>query len=69
MTDEYWLAYSHYDLLPQDLLDLVMAGVKSAFIPYEFKRDLIRRTKDKVRTMIVAEAIAQGIGPRGANGR
>jgi adenosine deaminase len=69
MTEEYWLAYSHYDLLPQDLLDLVMAGVKSAFIPYEFKRDLIRRTKDKVREMIVDEAIAQGFGKGGAKGR
>jgi adenosine deaminase len=69
MTEEYWLAYTRYDLLPQDILDLVMAGVKSAFIPYEYKRDLIRRTKDKVRDMIVAEAVAQGIGPGKANGR
>ena len=53
MTDEYFLAYENYDLTPRDVLDLVMNGVKSAFIPYEFKRELIRQTKYKVKDLIV----------------
>ena len=52
MTDEYYLAYKNYDLYPQDILDLVMAGVKSAFIPYEFRRELIRKTKNRVRQLV-----------------
>jgi len=60
MTDEYLIAYDHFDLYPRDLLDLVMAGVKSAFIPYEYKRDLIRHTKETVKTMVVEEARRQG---------
>ncbi len=63
MTREYLLAYENFDLLPLDILDLVMGGVKSAFIPYEFKRDSIRRTKDKVKKMLVEEAVKQGVTP------
>jgi len=58
MTDEYYLAYKQYELSAGDVLDLVMNGVKSAFIPYEFKRDAIRRTKDHVKKMIVDRAAA-----------
>jgi adenosine deaminase len=58
MADEYYLAYKHYDLTPREVLDLVMAGVKSAFIPYEYKRDQIRRLKDDVKQMLVEQATA-----------
>ena len=40
------------------VLDLVMSGVKSAFIPYEYKRDQIRRIKDDVKRMLVEQATA-----------
>jgi adenosine deaminase len=56
MTDEYLLAHEHFDLNPRDVLDLVMSGVKSAFIPYEYKRDLIKRTKARVKDQIAAFA-------------
>jgi len=35
-----------------------MSGVKSAFIPYEFKRDLIKRTKARVKDQIAEFARA-----------
>lgn len=64
MTDEYFIAYEQYDLYPQDILDLVMGGVKSAFIPYEYKRDFIRRTKDAVKHLVEEVAREQGkLGP------
>jgi adenosine deaminase len=59
MTDEYLLADQSFDFTPKELLTVVMNGVKSAFIPYEIKRDFIKRTKDKVKDMIVAHAISK----------
>jgi adenosine deaminase len=56
MADEYLLAYQHYDLRPREVLDLVMSGIKSSFIPYEFKRDQIRKIKDQVKEMLVEQA-------------
>lgn len=53
MTDEYVLAHKQFELVPRDVLDIVMNGVKSAFIPYEIKRDFIRRTKEKTKRMIL----------------
>jgi adenosine deaminase len=60
MTDEYLLADTHYDLIPREVLDLVMAGIKSAFIPYEYKRDQIRRVKDRVKQLLVEHVAKQG---------
>ncbi|MBW2277182.1 MAG: adenosine deaminase [Deltaproteobacteria bacterium] len=59
MTDEFFLADKHYDLTPREVLDLVMAGVKSAFIPYEYKRDQILRFKNEVKQMLVEQAEKQ----------
>ncbi len=53
MTEEYWRAYRNYDLTPGEILDLVMNGVKSAFIPYEIKRDYVTRIKKKTKDMLV----------------
>ncbi len=47
MTDEYYTAYKTFSLTPQNILDLVINGVKSAFIPYEYKRDFLLETKKK----------------------
>lgn len=59
MTDEYFLADQHYDLTPREVLDLVMSGIKSAFIPYEYKRDQIRRIKDEIRQLVLEQATVQ----------
>jgi len=56
MTDEYYTAFKEYQLRPKEILDIVMSGVKSAFIPYEIKRDFIVRTKAKVKKLIVEYA-------------
>ncbi|HSA32637.1 MAG TPA: adenosine deaminase [bacterium] len=58
MSREYWLAYQHFRLSPDNVLDLVVNGVKSAFMPYEYKRDLLRRTKEETRRLI-AEFVAE----------
>ncbi len=56
MTDEYVLAHKYFELSPRDLLDLVMNGVKSAFIPHELKRDFIKRIKEQTKKQLVAFA-------------
>jgi adenosine deaminase len=56
MTREYLLAHQTFELYPVDVMRLVMSGVKSAFIPYEFKKDFIVRTKEKVKAMLVEQA-------------
>jgi adenosine deaminase len=53
MTDEFWIAYKSFDLKPREILDLVMNGVKSSFLPYEIKRDMIVRTKEKTKALFV----------------
>ena len=52
MTDEYYLAYKHFKLTPQNILDLVINGVKSAFIPFEYKKWFLRDTKQKTIELI-----------------
>ncbi len=56
MTGEYLVVYKHFGLRPREILDLVMNGVKSSFIPYEIRRDLIRRTKERVKDLMTAHA-------------
>jgi adenosine deaminase len=63
MTDEYYLAFKEFGMKPREVVDLVMNGVKSAFIPYEFKKDFIRRTKDTVKKQIVDFEASLGRGP------
>ncbi len=52
MTDEYLLAYQHFNLSPQNVLDLVINGIKSAFIPFEFKKWFLRDAKEKTIDLI-----------------
>lgn len=52
MTDEYMLAYKEFNLGPQSILDLVINGIKSAFIPYEYKKWFLRDTKQKTIDLI-----------------
>jgi adenosine deaminase len=56
MTDEYYLVYQQFDLMPREIMDLIMNGVKSSFIPYEYRKDFIKRTKSTVKALIVAHA-------------
>ncbi len=53
MTNEFLLAHNAFEFTPREVLDIAMNGVKSAFIPYEFKKDLIRRTKETIKDMVV----------------
>lgn len=53
MTDEYYLAYKEFGFRPREILDVVMNGVKSAFIPYEIKKDFIKRTKETTKQQIL----------------
>ena len=52
MTKEYYLAYKRFGLSSYDIIDIVINGIKSAFIPYEIKRSILRKTKDDVIRLI-----------------
>ena len=56
MTDEYWLAYKTFNLSPQNILDLIINGVKSSFMPYEFKKSYLREVKRKAIKLFLREA-------------
>ena len=56
MTDEYWQAYKTFDLSPQNILDLIINGVKSSFMPYEFKKSYLRDVKRKAIKHFLREA-------------
>lgn len=52
MTDEYYIASKEFQLNPQNILDLVLNGVKSAFIPFEYKKWFLRDVKQKTIDLI-----------------
>lgn len=52
MTDEYFLVYNSFNLSCQNILDLVINGIKSSFMPYEYKKWYLRDTKKKVMDLI-----------------
>ncbi len=52
MTDEYYTVYKTFDLSPQNILDLVINGVKSSFIPFEYKKWYLRDIKKKTVELI-----------------
>ena len=56
MTDEYWLAYKTFNLSPQNILDLIINGVKSSFMPYEVKKSYLREVKRKAIKLFLREA-------------
>ena len=56
MTDEYWQAYKTFDLSPQNILDLIINGVKSSFMPYEVKKAYLREVKRKAIKLFLREA-------------
>ena len=56
MTDEYWQAYKTFNLSPQNILDLIINGVKSSFMPYEFKKSYLRDVKRKAIKLFLREA-------------
>lgn len=60
MTDEYYLAYKNFDLTPQNILDVVINGVKSAFIPFEYKKWFLRDTKFKTIELINSYGKSEG---------
>ncbi len=52
VTDEYVKAYAAYNLTEQNILDLVINGIKSSFMPFEHKKWYLRDTKKKVIELI-----------------
>jgi adenosine deaminase len=56
MTDEYYLMYKTFNLSGQNILDLIINGVKSAFMPYEFKKWYLRETKRKAIKIFLRDA-------------
>ena len=56
MTDEYYLIYKTFNLSGQNILDLIINGVKSSFMPYEFKKWYLRDTKKKAIDILKHDA-------------
>ncbi|MFP4065471.1 MAG: adenosine deaminase [Bacteroidales bacterium] len=52
MTDEYYLAYKNFNLSPQNILDLLINGVKSAFIPFEYRKWFLRDVRQQAIELI-----------------
>lgn len=51
-SKEYQLAYHEFKLTPDNLVDIVVNGIKSAFIPYDHKKCLLLKTKEEVQRLI-----------------
>jgi adenosine deaminase len=62
MTDEYDLIYNTFDLSPLNILDLVINGVKSSFMPFEYRKWYLRDIKEKTR-MLIEEHIGRELFP------
>jgi len=62
MTDEYDLIYNTFDLSPFNILDLVINGVKSSFMPFEYRKWYLRDIKEKTR-MLIEEHIGRELFP------
>ncbi|HOB70436.1 MAG TPA: adenosine deaminase [bacterium] len=52
MSKEYELIYNTFNLTCQNILDLVINGIKSSFMPFEQKKWYLRDTKSKVAGLI-----------------
>ena len=60
VTDELYLVAKQFDLRPREILDITMNGIKSSFIPYEFKKDFIKRIKQTVKQQMVDFTLKTG---------
>lgn len=56
MTKEYELIYKTFNLTCQNILDLVLNGIKSSFMPFEYKKWYLRDTKKKVIDLVTEHA-------------
>ena len=52
MTKEFHLAYKQFDLTETDIIDIVVDGIKSSFLPYEYKKDFLTKMKDEVVDLV-----------------
>ena len=51
LTDEYRLAWEHFDLSPREIRKTVLYGFKAAFVPYEERRHLLLAAKARLREL------------------
>ncbi len=52
MTREYWLAHQTFNFTADDVIDIVVNGVKSAFLSYEYKKTMLRKIKKEAMELI-----------------
>jgi len=50
LTDEYLLAVNNFNLTMQDIRTIIINGFKSAFLPHNERRELIRNVVDELET-------------------
>ncbi len=56
MTDEYYLIYKTFNLSGQNILDLILNGVKSSFMPHESKKWYLRDIKHRALEILKHDA-------------
>ncbi|MCK5807715.1 adenosine deaminase [bacterium] len=56
VTDEFYLAYKTFNLTPNNILDLVINGFKSSFMPFEQRKWMLKKVKKSVEELIAAHS-------------
>jgi adenosine deaminase len=54
VTKELWLAHKHMGLELDDLTTTIVAGFKSAFLPFREKQDMLRAVNQEIATTLAA---------------
>ncbi|MFL5302373.1 MAG: adenosine deaminase, partial [Anaeromyxobacteraceae bacterium] len=66
-TKELWIAHREMGLTLEDLVEVIVQGFKSAFLPFREKRDLLARVNREIAetlTRFAAGPRAVELGPR-----
>ena len=57
VTEEYWLAHRHLDFTWPELVDISLMSFDSAFLAWDEKQEMIRRTKAEIRAIEAPKAL------------
>jgi adenosine deaminase len=71
VSKELWLCHTQMGLAPADIARLILAGFKSAFLPFHIKQAYLRRIAGELERFVAAPlavAEAQAESERGQNG-
>ncbi len=64
VTRELWLAHTELGLDAEDIKNVVVAGFKSAFLPFHERKAMLRRVNDEIDEVFAEAAAADGARAR-----